>query len=135
MPRRAHRKISPLLIIGLVVLVIVGGFGIYILSTRGNDPYRSAAELNVQDYLLNANSLRGNVYKVTGTVQNQLSWNAAKGRLISVETQAETGGGDFIALVVPPDFNDINIQKGQTFQFKLIVGDRGILTVQELKKS
>ena len=47
------------------------------------------------DYLNNANSLRGNVYKVKGQITQSLGYSRAKGRLFSVEVDGDnTRGGN-----------------------------------------
>ena len=87
--------------------------------------------MDVAAYLDNANSLRGNVYKVSGTVDAALAWSPADGRLFSVVAD---GGTDMLPLLVPPEFNHINVQKGQRFSFKIEVGDKGILKAEDMRK-
>jgi len=41
---------------------------------------------------------------------------------------------DILPLLIPVQFKDINIQKDQRFNFKIMVGDKGILTASDLKK-
>jgi hypothetical protein len=48
---------------------------------------------------------------------------------------AVEAGSDVLAVLVPPQFNKINIERGQRFFFKLEVGDKGILRVQEVRKA
>jgi hypothetical protein len=53
--------------------------GIYLLGMNsGNDP-RTTPPLDVQSYLANANSLRGNIYKLKGKVSESLAWSPALG--------------------------------------------------------
>jgi hypothetical protein len=113
--------------------VIVGalGGGAFLWSTV-SDPYRTLTPIDVQTYLDNANSLRGNVYKLTGTIDSQLAWSPTQGRLYSVI--ADGGKTDILPLIIPPQFDKINIQKDQRFSFKIEVGDKGILTASDLKK-
>ena len=81
------------------------------------------------DYLENSNSLRGNVYKLDGTIAKSLEFSPANGRLFSVEV-----GGDLLPILVPPQFNSVNIERGQRFFFKIEVADKGILKAQDVKK-
>jgi hypothetical protein len=104
-----------------------GGYWVFSLL---NDPFRTLTRLPVQNYLENSNALRGNVYRVTGTVANQLGWSSA-GRLYSVEVD---GGDNIVALMVPMTFNAINIQKGQRFAFEIEVSEKGILRARSLRK-
>ena len=39
-----------------------------------------------------------------------------------------------IPLLIPPEFNQVNIQKGQKFYFQVEVGDKGLLKVKGIKK-
>jgi len=129
MARRASSSAHPiwLLVAGFLVVAAIGGG--FLIHSR-SDPFRTVAALPVADYLENSNSLRGNVYKLEATVAKSIDWSANSGRLFAVET-----GPDVLAVLVPPQFNKINIERGQRFYFKLEVGDRGILRVQEVRKA
>ena len=138
MPRRASFTIHPSWIITIVVLVMAAISGGYFLIGKVNDPYRTLTPLSVAAYLDNSNSLRGNSYKITGTIWNSLSdslaWTPASGRLFSIEVISENGSTDVLPLLIPAQFNFVNIQKGQQFIFKIEVDDKGILKVSGLKK-
>jgi hypothetical protein len=129
MARRASSSAHPawLLVAALLVAAAIGG-GFFIHSR--SDPFRTVAALPVADYLENSNSLRGNVYKLEATVGKSIDWSASSGRLFAVEA-----GPEVLAVLVPPQFNQINIERGQKFIFKLEVADKGILRVQEVKKA
>ncbi|MBV9126685.1 MAG: hypothetical protein JO117_01225 [Verrucomicrobia bacterium] len=148
MARRASSKIRPLwlaVVAGALVLAVAGGVW---LQGRGGDPYRTVAELDLKDYLENANSLRGNTYKIKGTVARSLGYSRAKGRLFSIEVAPTAGNGgsgynnngsgngnaDVLPILVPPELSYVNLQKGQRFTFRLEVGDGGVLKVLELRK-
>ena len=108
MARRASSSVPPALIIGALILlagVLVGGWFIY---HTVSDPYRTLAPLDVPAYLDNANSLRGNTYKVSATISNQLAWSPTAGRLYAVEVENR---GEILPILIPAQFNDINIQK------------------------
>jgi hypothetical protein len=83
--------------------------------------------------LENANGLRGNVYKIDGVVLNSLAWVPAKGRLYSFEIKNGTRT-DVVAVMIPAQFNSLNLQKGQRFWVKLEVGTGGVLFAQDLVK-
>ncbi len=117
----------------VAVLLILGAFiGSHFVLSNGSDPFRTVAPLDVKAYLENANSLRGNVYKIEGEVANALAWSAVTGRLIAVSVNQ---GTDVLPVLVTPDFNHINIQKGQKFIFLLEVDDKGILRTKNLSKA
>ena len=129
MARRASSSAHPiwmLIAAGILLAALAGG---YFLFGKASDPYRTLTALPVADYLENSNSLRGNVYKLEGTISKSLEFSTANGRLFSVEV-----GGDLVPVLVPPQFNSVNIERGQRFSFKIEVGDKGILKAQDVKK-
>ena len=133
MARRASSSIHPFALIGVLLLVVAAIAGGWLLFGRVNDPYRTITPLDVSSYLESSNSLRGNSYKVTGTVMNSLAWSATGGRLFSIEV----GGGtstDVLPVLIPTEFNHVNVQKGQKFIFKIEVNDKGILKALDLRK-
>ena len=131
MARRASSSVDPWWIIlaaGILLIALLGG---YLLFGGGKEasPYRTMTALPVGDYLDNSNSLKGNNYKVEGTISKQLEYSPVNGRLFAVEV-----GSDLIPILVPPDFGSINVERGQRFDFKIEVVDKGILRAKELKK-
>ncbi len=111
----------------LVAAVAVGA----LLFNKSGDPYRTMTVLPVQDYLDNSNSLRGNTYKIDATVVESLKYSPTAGRLFSVEVN----GSDRLPVLVPAEFNHVNIERGQRFYFKVGVEEKGVLRAQEVKKA
>src|SRR6476660_1422615 len=130
MARRASSSAHPVWILVGVALLIGAITGGYFLFSHAGDPYRAMTELPVADYLENSNSLRGNIYKIDATIAQRLdSWPTSAGRLFSVEI-----GKDVLPIRVPAQFNQVNIERGQRYYFKIEVGEKGILTAQDVKK-
>ena len=100
-----------------------------LLYQQGGDPYRTMTPLPVADYLENSNSLRGNTYTIDGTISQSIEWSQTAGRLFSVEV-----GQDVLPILVPATLNHINLDRGQRYYFKIQVGDKGVLTAQDVKK-
>ena len=118
----------------VLVLITAATAGGYYLFQQVKDPYRTIQSLEVHAYMDNANSLRGNVYKIEGVVQSSLAWSPVKGRLFSVEIGTDRDPG-YVPVLVPPNLNQLNIQKGQRFRLKVEVIENGILQVLDLQKS
>ena len=117
-------------ILGLVTIGILFFAAIYLLGSKDSNPTRTTPPLDVASYLANANSLRGNIYKLEGTVAESLAWSPDSGRLIAVQTEE-----DIIPILVTPDFNSMNIQKEQRLEFILEVDEKGILRTRKVTKS
>lgn len=134
MSRRAHRKSPPSAVIWLfVVFLALGGLGA-IFFQKDSDPYRTIEPLKPSDYLENANSLRGNTYRLEGVIASSLGWSQEKGRLFSLRvTQGDKDSP--LPILVPASYREMNLQKGQRFRLKVHVNDSGLLEVKEMTKS
>ena len=78
MPRRASSKVQPIWIVAIAAAAILAvGLG-FLLENQGGDAFRTVPELNIQDYLSDARSLRGNTYKVKGMIFQSLGTPAAR---------------------------------------------------------
>jgi hypothetical protein len=130
--RRRKKSRLPLGIVIAVVLIVAAFLGSRFFITTTSQPFRTATPLDVATYLENANSLRGNVYKIQGEVLNSLGWSPTQGRLIAVGVD---NGRQVVPVLVTTDFSHINIQRGQRFIFLLEVDDKGILRTKDMTKS
>lgn len=130
MARRSKRSSPPFLLLGTLLL---GGMAVILavlLLGQSSEPFRTTDPLDASLYLENANSLRGNVYRLNAEVMNALAMSRKDGRLISVKSSTD----DLLPLIIPPDFNQENIQRGQHFVFVVEVDERGLLRVKDLIK-
>lgn len=132
MARRGKNSVKPLWIGIALALVVVAFLGSRLFTSSVGDPYRTIPTLDSKAYLDNANSLRGNVYKVEGEIVNSLALSPSEGRLFSVSVGADS---NVLPVLVTKDFNEVNIQKGQKFIFLLEVDDKGILRTKKLTKA
>ena len=132
MARRRKSTFQPGWLIVVAVLVLVAFLGSKVFHTQAADPDRSVAQFDAAAYMENANSLRGNVYKVDGEVSNSLAWSPTSGRLFAVDVDQ---GKNTIPVLVTKEFNEVNIQKGQKFIFVLVVDEKGLLRTKKITKS
>jgi hypothetical protein len=118
------------MILALVAVGILFFAAIYLLGSKDSNSARTTPPLDIASYLENANSLRGNTYKLQGTVAESLAWSPDSGRLIAVEAEKQ-----IIPILVTPEFNTMNIQKEQQLVFILEVDEKGILRTRKVSKS
>ncbi|MEM6820449.1 MAG: hypothetical protein AAF558_00720 [Verrucomicrobiota bacterium] len=134
MSRRARSRFSPLhVILGLGFLGILMLAAYFFVQTEDTS-FRTLPELQVEAYLENANSLRGNTYKLEGVINHSLAWSSSFGRLFSVQVD-QSRDEYLVPVLIPADLNDTNIQRGQKFVMKIEVVENGLLRVLEMDKS
>ena len=135
MARRAHPTTPSKLILSLVIgFLALAGVGAYFFQKDAN-PFRTVEKLNPSDYYENANSLRGNIYQIEGTILNSLAWNPEKGRLFSIRITTGDSKSWPLPILIPSSLRQINIQKNQSYRAKVRINDSGILLVEEVQKS
>jgi hypothetical protein len=131
MARKSKKSsLSPAIIFVVLAAVLAVAATAFLVS-KGAEPYRTTDNLDVVSYLENANSLRGNTYRLDAEVMNSLAMSPNEGRLISVQA----GSNGLLPVMIPARFNDLNIQRGQRFVFMVQVDERGILQVTDMTKS
>lgn len=126
---KSPSDLGPSLLLALsllaALLVVVWGFGSGIFM-----PFRTAPELEPEEYLDNSLSLQGNTYRLEGEVLNLLGWSPSAGRLVSLQV-----GRRVLPVLITPAFNHINIQRGQRLMLIVEVDGRGVLRSKNLRKS
>jgi hypothetical protein len=134
MARRAHQQTSPSLwLVAAVVLIVLAGTGAFFFQKEDN-PYRTVEILKPADYMENANSLRGNTYQVEGVISSSLGSSPEQGRLFGLRISYADKEWP-LPILVPRDYRELNLQKGQRYRLKVKVNDRGLLEVEEMSKS
>lgn len=128
MARRASSTTNPVWFIAVAALIALAILVGWWLKNRVSGPFRTLPAFPVAEYLQNADSLRGNTYKIEGVIGQQLHYDPA-GRLFEVLV-----GSDPIPVQVPSKFNELDIRKEGKFQFKVTVGDKGILRAEDVRK-
>lgn len=121
----------------LVILVLLAAGGYWVFSQGGKQgSLRTVEELPADDYYKDANSLRGNSYKIDAEIDSSLGNSPGKGRLFSVTLKNAGKGGTpvILPILVPPALGTLTIQKGQHYLMKVKVVDNGLLSVEEARK-
>lgn len=101
-------------------------------SVGGGSAPSTAPELRVREYLESANGLRGNFYKVSGKVEEMLKWSDTEGRLVSLEVTDTTGEESPVPVLVPIEFNNTNITRGEPMTFIVQVDRNGLLRAAKI---
>ena len=125
MARRASSSLHPGVFIGIavaVVLAIIGGKSLIRKKPAG---FANVNPLNVEEFLENGNSLRGNEYVVQGVIDEKLQWTPDRGQLVSVKVETPAGD-EFIGIEIPAEFNALNIDTRQKYAFKVKFRQGGI---------
>jgi hypothetical protein len=135
MPRRSRSALKPSLALPLLaglILVLGGGYlGVKLASGKkgANSSFHGVTQLDLEQYLENGNSLRGNTYQITGTVDAQLKWSPTLGRILSVQVD-----GSPLPVKIPPELGSGSIQKGEEYRFKVQIEQDGLLVATTLEK-
>ncbi|MFT4177752.1 MAG: hypothetical protein QM627_14030 [Luteolibacter sp.] len=125
MARRASSSIQPAAIAALVIVVVAIVLGGKWLTTKKGSSFGDVAKLDVQELLLNGNSLRGNEYAIEGQVDQKLRWTAASGQVVSVRVVSD-GVENFIGIEIPPELSKVNVEIKQRYAFRVKFRQGGI---------
>lgn len=132
---KKSQGIPPWLIGILLVLISAGA---YLIFQQGgtSSSLRTTEELNAEEYYKNANSLRGNTYKIDVEIDSALGNSPTKGRLFSVTLKqpGKSGSPAILPVLIPLELGSLTIQKGQHYLMKVKVIENGLLKVEEATK-
>ena len=91
----------------------------------------NATLLNLATFRENAKSLRGNIYRIEGKVEETLRWTPDRGRLISFDAD-DSMISIPVPVRVPDDFSNVNIERGSPMSFVVRVDREGTLVVESI---
>lgn len=132
MSRKKKSKGFPVWVLVPVLLIAAGAA--YFLLHQGGDraSLRTVEQLNPDLYLENANSLRGNTYKMDVEIQSALGNSPKQGRLFSVQlnSASKNGAPVIVPVLIPPALGSLTIQKGQKYLMKVKVVENGLLELE-----
>ena len=142
MPRRASSGVNVGQMVGIAI-AIIGFFVIAFLLIKliagdfiGSGPNGgrggNATALSLTSYRENANSLRGNSYRIQGKIEEMLRWSES-GRLISFE--ASDGARTIpVPVLVPADFRNVNLERGSEMSMIVRVDREGTLVAESIDR-
>jgi hypothetical protein len=136
MSRKKKSQGIPPWLIGILLVLISAGA--YLIFQQGgtSSSLRTTEELNAEEYYKNANSLRGNTYKIDVEIDSALGNSPTKGRLFSVTLKqpGKSGSPAILPVLIPLELGSLTIQKGQHYLMKVKVIENGLLKVEEATK-
>ena len=122
------KKINPLFATLAIPLVVVVASAILLIS-RGNASGNAQPIPPAEVLRESPETLRGNVYTLQCVVEQQLAYDATKGRILAVKYW---GGNGRAAVFVPVSIGQ-NFEVGQRYTMRVRVND-DTLFVEELEK-
>ncbi len=133
--QKKSQGLSPWLIVFMLGLAAAGAY-VALHQSGGDASLRTTEELDPSIYYDNANSLRGNTYKIDAEIDSALGNSPGKGRLFSVvlKKQTQSGVPMVLPVLVPSSLGGLTIQKGQHYIMKVKVIENGLLKVEEASK-
>ena len=125
MARRASSRINPAYLIGAAAGIAVAIFAGKSLLGKKTATFGNVSKLSMEEYLENANQLRGSGYVVEGQIEEKLQWTSDRGQLISLKVETP-GGNEFIGVNIPAGFNNLNIEAKQQYTFRVKILQSGV---------
>lgn len=125
MARRASSRLNPGIVIGAATVIVAAVFLGKSLVGKRSPSFGNISKLNMEEYLENANQLRGNEYVIEGQIDQKLQWTTDRGQLVSLKVDT-SGGEQFIGIEIPPEFKNLNIDTKQKYSFRVKMRQSGI---------
>ncbi len=133
MPRRASSGPNVGLILGIIAVVAAAAFAGKMVFGEKSGASLDGTTLDMRSAVENANSLRGNEYIVEGKIDDQLDWDPQHGQVISLKVDDGTGS-EFLAIEIPPSLSNINIEREQSYSFRVRFREGGIAVAEAISR-
>ncbi len=132
MARRARKGVENTQIIIIAVIVLAIGGAAVLVANRSSDKFAGLTPLPLGEYTEHANSLSGNVYKLSGKIIKKERYTPNNGQMIIVELE---DGGQMIdvGVYVPVELYGTNLKRGDEIIGRVEVRSFGILALQEIQ--
>lgn len=132
--RSSSNNKSNLAIYIIVGIAVVGALvaGKIILDKRAQH-FSNLSELSVSDFKKNANSMSGNEYRISGKISEKLKWTSDRGQLVSVTVDQGEQGSGTIPVIVPSGVDQVNLERGHSYTFKVEINREGLPVALDVK--
>jgi hypothetical protein len=133
MARRASSSTNSILLVGIGVAVIAIVFlGKFLLGKKA-ESFDEAYPLDVKAFLDDGNAFRGDEFFIEGKIDEKLRWTPSDGQIVSIRVKTP-GGEEIIPIQIPDKFNKLNIDREQSYAFKIDIKDGGIPVATAIKR-
>lgn len=133
MARRASSSINPILLVGIGVAVIAVVFAGKFLLGKKSESFTDAFPLDVVAFVDDANAFRGDEFFVEGKIDEKLRWTPSDGQIISIRVKTPSGE-EILPIQIPDKFNNLNIDREQSYAFKIEIKEGGIAVATAIKR-
>ncbi len=133
MARRASSSTNPVLLAGIGVAIIALVFGGKFLMTKKSESFSDAFPLDVKAFLEDGNAFRGDEFFIEGKIDEKLRWTPSDGQIVSIRVKVP-GGEEIIPIQVPDKFSNLNIDREQSYAFKIDIKEGGIPVATAIKR-
>ncbi|MES2982950.1 MAG: hypothetical protein V4727_11600 [Verrucomicrobiota bacterium] len=133
MARRASSSTNPILLVGIGVAVIALVFAGRFLLNKKSESFEDAFPLDVKAFLDDGNAFRGDEFFIEGKIDEKLRWTPSDGQVVSIRVKVP-GGEEIIPIQIPDKFSKLNIDREQSYAFKIDIKDGGIPVATAIKR-
>jgi len=131
MGRRANSSLNSAAIIGVIAAVAAIAAVGFFLFRQESETFTDAPLLHISEAIDNANSLRGNEYRIEGKIESRWVRDSGEGLSLQVEQDGRT---EYFFIMIPPDVEHPNIEREQRYAFKIRFGEGGVAVATAVKK-
>jgi len=117
----------------IAVAVIAALFVGKLYLNKRSEHFAGTSELPISDYKQNPNSFSGNTYRVTGKITERLKYTPDEGQLVSLFVDQSSQGKGNIAIRIPADKASVNLERGQSYTFKVDINREGLPVALAIK--
>lgn len=135
MSRQNRITSIPLWLILIAVSLLATSTYLLVFHKSSDSAFQKVERLDPNLYYDNANSLRGNTYRIDAEIDSSLGSPPSSGRLFSVVVKdAKENGPVILPVLIPTALGSLTIEKGQHYYLKVKVDERGMLIAEEAVK-
>ena len=126
---KSNLTVYAIIAIAVVAALIIGKIAL----DKRSQHFSDVSELSIKDFQENANSMSGNIYRVSGKISEKLKWTSDHGQLISLSTEQAEGQKGNLGIMVPAGIDKVNLEKGHSYTFKVEINREGLPVALDVK--